>query len=65
MSDRSGIRRGSLRLPPDVKAVVKREAAAQGCSMSQWMIRALEERLSRPEAEEGLVTLKPARSSKR
>jgi predicted HicB family RNase H-like nuclease len=65
MTERSGISKGSLRLPLDVKAVVKREAAAQGCSMNQWMVRALEERLSRFEAEEGLAAMKPASSSKR
>jgi predicted HicB family RNase H-like nuclease len=65
MAERSGTWKGSLRLPPDVKAVVKREAAAVGFSMNQWMVRTLEERLFRLEAEEGVVALKPARTSKR
>jgi predicted HicB family RNase H-like nuclease len=45
MAERPGIHRTSLRLPDHVKAIVKREAAAEGCSMNAWMLRALEKRV--------------------
>jgi predicted HicB family RNase H-like nuclease len=32
----------SLRLPDNVKAVVKRAAAAEGRSMNSWVVRALQ-----------------------
>ncbi len=49
MSERLGIWRTSLRLPPRVKAAVRRAAAAQGCSMNRWMVRELERHVAEME----------------
>lgn len=51
MAERPGIHRMSLRLPDDVKAILKRKAAAEGCSMNAWMLRALEKRVREDLAE--------------
>jgi predicted HicB family RNase H-like nuclease len=49
--ERVGISKLSLRLPDEVKAVVRREAAAEGRSMNSWIVRALERRVDRDLAE--------------
>lgn len=41
------IRKLSLRLPDEVKAIIRNEAAAEGCSMNSWVVRALERRVGR------------------
>ena len=51
MAERPGIHRTSLRLPDDVKAILKRQVAAEGCSMNTWMRRALEKRVREDLAE--------------
>lgn len=51
MAERPGIHRTSLRLPDHVKAILKRQAAAEGCSMNTWMLRALEQRVREDLAE--------------
>jgi len=48
---RSGVWKVSLRLPDDVKAIIKRQAAAHGLSMNSWVVRALERKVSEDLAE--------------
>lgn len=51
MAERAGIWKTALRLPDEVKAAVKRNAAAEGCSMNVWMLRAIERRVLEDVAE--------------
>jgi predicted HicB family RNase H-like nuclease len=51
LAERVGIWKVSLRLPDDVKAVVKRAAAAEGRSMNSWVVRALQRQVQQDLAE--------------
>jgi len=42
VSERPGIWKTSLRLPPEVKEAIRRAAATEGCSMNRWMVREIE-----------------------
>lgn len=53
MASRNGITKTSVRLQPEVKAAIRRAAAAEGCSMNRWMVRELDRRTSEMEARKG------------
>lgn len=55
MVSRNGITKTSVRLPPEVKALVRQAAAAEGCSMNRWMVRELEIAVEKAEKAESRV----------